>query len=191
MRWLVFLIGIVFWSCAPENKSKEKSAVFYDINGLIDEQVSLLSTISPSVSKRAMIGGQEEITTFTLKDSTSWANELAIFKSADINQSKLVDSYTSKSSTDHSLITYTSKYPENTAVESLSIHFEKDDQKPSKIHAFLNTSNELFTSGKSLEMHFKQVDGKPMLFQYIIEGRQQMISMDSTNYLIKAEIMLP
>lgn len=190
MRWLILLIGLTCWSCAPES-DKEKSTTFYDINGLIDEQIILLDSISPSILKKAIIGGKEENTQFTPIDSADWSRELSIFKSADINRSMLIDSYNIITAVDNSATIYKSKYPEDTEVETLSVKFDKSTLKPLEIHAIMDNSNELFNSTRTLEMHFRKLHGKMMLSRYKTEGQQQMISKDSVTYLIEAEIIYP
>lgn len=164
---------------------------FYDINGLVDEQVKMLDSISPTILKKAVINGNKEDSKITPQDTTAWLKELAIFKSADINKSILLDSYTKTESAEKNTISYKSKYPEKTRVEELSIQFGKTDQKPLKIHATLDYKNEVFTSEINLEINFLINDGKSLLSNYRIEGYQKMISKDTSTYLIEAEIIYP
>lgn len=184
----------MIWSCVPDQKNRIKIAnSFYDINGLIDEQVKILDSISPSILKKAILNGKEEVTNLTPIDSATWAKELIIFKSADINRSILSDSYEIAESLDSNSkkILYTSKYPEKTNVEKLSILLGIADQNPIQIHATVDNRNELFDSAKKLQMHFITKNGILLLSSYNIEGSQKMISKDSTTYLIEAEIIYP
>jgi len=193
-RWLIFLVVLTFWTCAPEQNDKVKSTTsFYDINGLIDEQTKLLGSVSPSVLKKAIIDGKEEIIEFTQLDSAGWSKELNIFKSMDINKSILIDSYITTESSDETskTIAYKSKYPRTTHVDELSIQLNKKDEKPVKIHAKLDKRNELFNSSKILEMYFKNINGKLLVAGYKTEGWQKMISKDSTSFSIEAEIIYP
>lgn len=184
----------MIWSCVPDQNNRTKSAnSFYDINGLIDEQVKILDSISPSILKKAILNGKEEFTKLTPIDSATWAKELIIFKSADINRSMLSDSYViTESINSHSKnILYTSKYPGKTKVEELSVLLGNADQNPIEIHAIVDNRNELFDSAKKLEIHFITKGGILLLSSYKIEGSQKMISKDSTTYVIKAEIIYP
>jgi len=151
----------------------------------------LLDSVSPSVFKKAIIDGKEEITELKNLDSAGWSKELHVFKSADINRSILNDSYTisESSNTNISILTYRSKFREKTQVEELSIHLNKENHKPSKIHAVLDNSNELFKSEKILELHFKEINDLPLITAYRTSGWQKMISKDSTSYLIVGELI--
>jgi len=186
------LVVLNFWSCIPEkNKKVESVKAFYDINGLIDEQIKLLDSVSPSILKKAIIDGEEAVTELKHLDSAGWSKELIVFKSADINRSILSDSYTisESSNTEIQILTYHSKYKEKTQVEELSIHLNKENHKPLTIHAVLDNSNELFKSAKTLELHFKEINDLPLITRYKISGWQKMISKDSTSYLIVSELI--
>lgn len=160
---------------------------FFDIAGLIDNQVQLLDSIGPSLLKKAIIDGVEENTQFTPSDDTIWAKELMIFKSADINKPKLVDNYDIMETqiSGAKIIIYKSKYPDTTQVDSLAISFSDSENKPLTIHALLVSNNTLFESEKTLELSFKDVSGQTILSKYKIEGWQKMISKDSTIYFIE------
>lgn len=185
---------MISWSCVPENPENAKSdKLYYDIYGLIDEQIKLLDSISPSLYKKAVINGIKEESQFVPEDSAAWSKELQIFKSADINKSILGDSYiiSESSGLNARTITYSSKYPKSTLVDSILIQLAENNHLPLKFHAYLNSKNELYVSSKELEMHFVNKNGKHRLSSYTIEGSQKMISKDSTSYLIEAEIVYP
>ncbi|MCG8307769.1 MAG: hypothetical protein MI975_10305 [Cytophagales bacterium] len=188
-RWLIYLVLWFVWSCAPSNNRKEKSAKFYDINGLVDEQIHWLSSISPSVSKTATINGKKEQRRIRPMDSVGWAKELTIFKSADINRSILSDSYSIAESIDSNAtrVVYQSKYPASTEVEELVIELDKN-RKPVRIHARLDNSNELFNSAKIIELNFRDVEGRRLISSYHTEGWQKMISKDTASYVVRSEI---
>lgn len=190
-HWLIFLVVLTAWSCAPDTNN-EKSTTYYDINGLVDRQIKLLVSASPSILKKAIIDGHEEESKIQPQDSAHWAKELIIFKSADINRSMLSDSYIISESSNSRIktITYTSKYPDDTEVDALSVELD-NDQKPMKIRAILDNQNELFKSAKTLEVKFKDVNGQKLISSYSIEGWQKMISKDSAAYLIEADLVYP
>lgn len=184
----------MIWSCIPDQNNKTKTDnAFYDINGLIDEQVKILDSINPSILKKAILNGKEEVTELTPLDSETWTKELIILKSVDINRSMLSDSYriTESSDSNSKKILYTSKYPEKTKVEELSILLSISNQNPIEIHATVDNKNELFDSSKKLEIEFTTKDDILLLTSYKIEGSQKMISKDSNTYLIEAKIVYP
>ncbi|MCK5102332.1 MAG: hypothetical protein KAR17_05940 [Cyclobacteriaceae bacterium] len=165
----------------------ETANKFFNIVGLIDKQVQLLDSIGPSLLKTAIIDGVYEKTQFTPPDNSTWAKELTIFKSADINKPILADSYElieTKISGSKSII-YKSKFPKTTQVDSLALSFLDNEENPIKIHARITSVNALFESEKNLDLTFKNANTQSMLSNYKIEGWQKMISKDSTTYLIE------
>ena len=84
---------LIVWSCGPAIEKRQKAIdVYYDIDGLVNEQLLLLDSISPSLLKTATINNVQEKTEFSPSDSL-WQKELLIFRSADINKPMLIDSY--------------------------------------------------------------------------------------------------
>jgi len=163
---------------------------FYDIEGLIDEQIKLLDSIGPSIIKKATVGLDEEI---NRDDGADWSNELLVFRSADINKPLLRDSYeisnTSKGNFRTTL--YISKSPGETTVDKLSVQKIGNSEKAVKIHARLDSKNPLFGSAMTLEMDFQSLDGKHLLTRYASHGWQKMVSKDSTYYSIETELVYP
>lgn len=175
--------------CAPD-RNKEKSDTYFDINGLVDEQINLLISSGPSVLKKALINGKEESIRIEPNDSSSWAKELVIFKVLDLNRSRLSDSYivSESSSPEKTVIMYESKFPKDTEVEKITIELGRKNQ-PLRISATLNNQNQLFSSAKTFEMKFKDIKGQRLLTSYQTQGGQKMISKDSTSYVINAKII--
>jgi len=156
---------------------------------LIDEQVKRLDSITPSFFKKATIDSKEEIQDLVPTDS-SWAKEMMIFKSTDINKPTLVESYFTQEDkvADNKKITYISKRPKYTEVDSLSIIFFNNTSIPLKINACLVDHNVLYTSEKFIELTFKQLNGINLISSFKISGWQKMIMQDSTTYYVDAKI---
>jgi hypothetical protein len=186
---LLFFIGMCL-SCGQIKTDKAAANKYFDVNGLIDYQVVLLDSISPLFLKRAVIDGKEENTQFSANDSSAWAKELAIFKSADINKPMLVDSYTKIESEISGIktIIYQSKYPDATQVDSLAISFASGVDNPSKIHAHIADKNALFQSAKNIELTFENVKDQNMLSGFKIEGWQKMVAQDRSSYKIEGTL---
>lgn len=180
-------------SCTPASDSGRISTdVYYDINGLIDEQILLLDSISPILFKKASINGDVETEVLRKLDSLGWTKEIGIFKSADINLPTLSDSYSTleESRNDVHVVSYKSKSPKETEVDSLKIEFLQD-QSPQIVRASLFNRNILFSSRKQLELEFSNRDNKPLLTRYSIRGWQKMMSKDSTSFVLEGEIRFP
>ncbi len=191
-HWFVFSLILICCSCLPDQNEKPvKTSTFYDINGLIDEQVSLLDSISPTLFKTAVIDGVEEISEFIPADSAAWAKELFIFKSADINKPILADSYQIQETIENQTSgkIYKSNNPGSTEVDSLMIYQSGDHSYLLKIQAGLSSRNVLFESEKMLELHFKTENNRTIISAYKIEGWQKMKSRDSTYYTIEGRLI--
>jgi hypothetical protein len=182
---------MIAWSCEPAIEREQKSIVtYYDIDGVVDEQLLLLDSIIPSLLKTANINGIKQKIDLSPTDSI-WRRELEIFRSADINKPRLSDSYAQKeaiSKSDSSII-YISKFPKSTLADTIRITFV--NKLPSKIYASLRSQNTLFKSSKKLKLEFSNVNGRQMLTDYSVAGWQKMISKDATYFEIDGSIDLP
>ena len=180
-------------SCIPASDSgRIPTDTYFDINGLIDGQILLLDSISPVLYKEATINGDVESEVVPKLDSLGWTKEIGIFKSADINLPTLSDSYTTneESGDDVQVVTYKSKSPKDTEVDSLQIVFI-NDQRPQIVRAYLFNKNVLFSSRKQLLMEFSNEGNQPILRRYTMRGWQKMISKDSTSFVLQGEIRFP
>jgi hypothetical protein len=190
-RWVLFVFVMIAWSCEPAIEREQKSIdTYYDIDGLVDEQLLLLDSISPSLLKTANINGIKQKIDLSPTDSI-WRRELEIFRSADINKPRLSDSYAQKeaiSKSDSSII-YISKFPKSTLADTIRITFV--NKLPSKIYASLRSQNTLFKSSKKLKLEFSNVNGRQMLTDYSVAGWQKMISKDATYFEIDGSMNLP
>lgn len=182
---------LIAWSCEPAIEKEQKSIdTYYDIEGLVDEQLQLLDSIGPSLLKTATINGLPEKTTFTPTDSI-WRKELEIFRSADINKPRLLDSYlkTEANNEGGSSIIYISKFPKSTLADTIRITFVNN--LPSQIYASLRSQNTLFKSSKKLKLEFSNVHNRQIITGYSVAGWQKMVSKDSTHFDIEGRINLP
>lgn len=184
---LLFLITIAASCGQIENNNKNTTNKFFDINGLIDNQVNLLDSIGPFLLKKANINGVKEHNKIDTRSDFSWEKELSIFKSTDINKPVLNDSYEIITNTDSSskTVIYISKTPAATQADSLFIHFDILEKGPIKIHAFISSKNMLYESAKTLDLTFQKIDKHSLISSYRIKGWQKMISKDTTTFLIE------
>jgi hypothetical protein len=191
-HWRALLLFIVVWSCnQPAERRQRNVMVYYDIKGLIDEQILLLDSVSPQLYKEAVINGTREMQLYTPEDS-AWIKELEIFISADINKPMLADSYSTmerQMDSGKSLL-YISRFPRATLVDTLTVLLDREG-KLQKVQAYLENANALFTSVKTLEMNFTDKYGRQVLSGYTVIGWQKMMSKDSLSFNIEAGIEYP
>ena len=191
-RWSFVILVVICCSCFQEQASKiQPNEAFYDIKGLVDEQIKMLDSIGPSIIKKANMGLNEETNQFVPADSIAWSKEIYIFKSIDINKPLLKDSYTVADEMvgNYRSITYSSKYPSQTIVDNFTIQLTKEGGLPLELYASLDSRNPLYKSVRTMEMRFTNLNGKQVLSHYKSRGWQKMISKDSAQYSIDSEVI--
>ncbi len=90
MLFILPLIGIL--SCTDPVEREADGLKYYDLNGLIDQQLVWLIELNPEIRKTAVLNGIPESSSMHL-DSVQWARELKIFRDADLNKSRLRQEY--------------------------------------------------------------------------------------------------
>jgi hypothetical protein len=191
-HWRALFLIIIVWSCSQATEKKQRQVlVYYDIKGLMEEQLSLLDSVGPELYKEAVINDSSEKQRFS-PEVPDWAKELEVFLSADINRPMLSDSYITKERQvdSGSSLSYISKMPRATLVDTLSVLLSREG-KLYQVHAYLENTNALFTSVKTLEMGFTEKYNRQILKNYTVVGWQKMVTKDSMSFNISATIDFP
>lgn len=196
MRKLLFLSFLLFWGCEQPGKNVYLEELpYYDLAGLIDQQIRLLDSIRPDVVKVAFYEGKEE--TNRLKpDSSQWANLLELFKNADINKPVLRGQYIEKSGQKDSnsnlnVRMYEPENPENVNVQYLKVYYVDELDDVRKIEVRIKEDNVLFKGVRDLRMELiEDGEGNLLLSSYSIKGIQKMVMIDSVTFKIEAEVIL-
>lgn len=185
MRILTVLLLALCVSCTSSIKEKPINT-YYDIDSLLNQQLSLLINADLSIEKQIFIDGEKELDTVSF-DSLGWNNELAVFRIADINKPNLKGLYvaTEERSADQTIWRYTTKKP-SLGIEYLLVYFSKD-QQVKKIEARYNEDNALYTSERNLSLIFNPKT--KLLSSYTVEGSQKMIMKEAVNFKIASEIL--
>jgi hypothetical protein len=184
--WLFFggfLWSLTFSSC-QKNIEKGSLQNTFDLIGLVDDQVNYLSRHQYGIHKFKKLGNKKEIIDH-YPDSTGWAKELSILKTADINKPGLSPYYRLESSKD-SLYEIDTYYLKDTgSVNTLyqKIIRRKQNHLPVKIEARQQTDNPIYHSGRYIEIFFKALSEQEVIIDSIyISGYQKMIFRDTTFY---------
>jgi hypothetical protein len=160
---------------------------YFDLNGLLKNQIILLDSLRPEVSKITLIDGVEEAQN-TKFDSTDWLREMEIFFEVDINEPILRDAYEleEKNIGDSiRLLSYQALDKENLEIEFLNVYYPKNEELPSQISAVFTEKNALYDSKRSLQLNFDNTRGLHVLRGYSIQGIQKMLLKDTIFYEIK------
>ncbi len=188
LKKISILILVVFGGCREVVQDKiQNTNQYFDLKGLLEEQIILLDSLRPSVKKTTYIDAVEETQSFQL-DSTGWAREMEIFFEVDINDPILKDAYQIKEkSHEDSLrsVLYEAKALDNTEIKFLEVIYLSETDIPRYIRAVFAEKNALYDSRRSLKLEFQKYKDLNILSGYSIEGAQKMLLKDTILYKVQ------
>lgn len=165
-------------AACTNNENKIQSKIYYDLAGLMNQQISDLSAKKPLVEKIvALADKQERIET---KD-IDWNKELELFLQADLNKQSYQSGYTIDIKDKR--VSYLLKEGEKLPVKQLMIEFD-DKDLPKHIEATMHTSNYLYESDKKLIADLVN----NQLKNYKIGGDQQLFIGSKKTFSIEGRI---
>lgn len=186
----IIVSSMLFISCSTE---KQKPAGLYNVDSLINTHIRYLISHNAVISKKAVLNGEEKITTTNPKDSSDWNEELAIFLELDVVNKPInkgaykIETYAdNKSNLSVKSFTTTEDLP----VKYLRLYYQKSLGQLRKIEAQYRETNSLYRSSRFLTMEFENIFNKTMLTSYSIAGGQKMFLDDSVQYTIGVNIAL-
>lgn len=189
--FILFLIGIL--SCTNPVKKESDSLKYYDLNGLIDQQLDWLIEFNPKIQKTAVLNGIPESSSMRL-DSVQWTRELKIFRDADLNKSRLRQEYRivedlSEPTSNLKIRLYEAINKEIMEVEYLKIFYVEKEEDLRKLEASVLEKNSLFSSKKTLYMTFEDDgNGSIKIKHFKIEGQQKMILLDTVKFSLEVTL---
>lgn len=180
---------LLCFACNPEEKVNLQKNEYFDLKGLIAEQINLLDSLNPTIQKEAIIDGEAEVKTLQF-DSAAWARELDLFIQADINKPNLRGSFEvneeGMAEQGAKATTYTAKDKKDIGIEYLKV-FRKDGNLE-RVETLYTETNALYNTFRKLELFFEPAGNKARLTAYSVDGRQKMVLKDTVFYTISAEI---
>lgn len=185
------LLAVLFFltaSCVEQQKPEKKVTKYYDIKGLLNDQVDYIASRSHELQKSIWLDGTNESKALTLSDE-EWEKELEAFYELDLNKAVLSDAYQiQKDSSDSGRqITYRAFNPEKVQVEYLRLWFDRKDLL-TRLEARYHEDNHLFRSKKKVMAHFEPADTQIRLKEYVVEGMQKLVLKDSVTYRMEAAV---
>jgi hypothetical protein len=123
-------------------------------------------------------------------EAGKWAEELQIFKEADLNIPALINSYDySIYETDTGFLhKWKSLYPKETKVDEFIV-IKNDLEQPLMIKSTMKYGNYLYQTVKYFELNLEPVNDQGMLLcEYKIEGWKKLLFNDTTFYRLVGEI---
>jgi hypothetical protein len=174
---IVLLLFLFLASCTnSENKIQSKN--YYDLAGLVNQQIRDLSSRKALVEKTVILADKQE--RIETKD-IDWNKELELFLQADLNKQSYQSAYIVD--VKGKRISYRLKEGEKMPVNQLLIEFD-DKDLPKHIEATMHTNNYLYESDKKLTADL--VNNK--LINYKIEGYQELFIGSRKNFSVEGKI---
>jgi hypothetical protein len=174
---ILLLLSLFLASCT-QSENKIQSKTYYDLAGLINQQISDLSAKKPLVEKTVILADKQEL--IETKD-IDWNKELELFLQADLNKQSYQSGYTID--TKDKIVSYQLKAGEKLSVTQLLIEFDEKDL-PKHIEATMHTNNYLYESDKKLTADLVN----NQLKTYKIEGYQELFVGSRKNFGVVGKI---
>ncbi|WP_051718399.1 hypothetical protein [Hymenobacter sp. IS2118] len=176
--WLAGSVVLAGCGDAAPAAPAARAPLYFDVKGLVNEQIEALAQRQAAVTKRVSLRGNpvETVRVPTVK----WADELQIFLQADINKAALRGAY----AVDSVLLpggqlrrTYTRLAGQpNAPVSRLTV--VQQGPQAQEIAATIVQSNPLFSAQK--ELRFRLQNGQ--LRTYEVTGTQKLVLFDTLHY---------
>ena len=184
------LFVLVLAGCQPQQQVVVTDKPYFDLVGLLDEQLAMFGQEHPQLNKSTQLDGESEQYSTTL-DSSGWEEEMAFFMAADLNKPILLDAYEEsvEETGDAAVTVYTPKQKKHNGVQRMEIHFA--DGALEKVVIETLDKNALFTTDRHLELNFEWKGETMRLTDYVVSGTQKMIMKDSLPYRIQGTLLYP
>lgn len=182
----MLIAGFVTFGC--ENKAAEQNTVhtYYDLKGLIENQIVLLNERKPKVNKTIILNGKKEV---SVTANIDWKKELELFTQADINKPAYKNSYSVKNK-NASEIEYILKSADDLNVQYLKIKMDTLQKQPYLIQALLKSENKIYESEKYIELTFSNKNNEWQPVSYSVKGYQKLLTMNPKSFQVSAKIGL-
>ncbi|PRY14936.1 hypothetical protein CLV24_103175 [Pontibacter ummariensis] len=188
-KYTPILLGLLLAITACERPAPPVSAEAeppYNLLAYLQHQVELLEAKQPMVLKSVTTG---EAPTETIEtDEIGWENELAVFETADLNRSTLLENYAMEEQVlpDGNIsIKYVQVEDAEPVVQYLHLVLSPD-REFRQLEALLEEQNIIFFSRRKLQLSADPATGN--ISSYRVEGVQRLAFSDSLHYKIDANL---
>jgi len=192
--FVAIVFAFTLFACVDESQVDVplEGTPYFDLKGLVEEQILLLDSLNPEVEMLATISGKEDELTLR-KDSAGWAETLKLYVEADLNKPVLQDQYVVIDSviqkSNMSLKLYQARQPDDVDIPFMKVYYQGTLSSVRRIEAFFREENPLYSTQRSMNLRFKEQDGQVLLAEYSTSGKQKMIFRDSILYQNTGRIM--
>lgn len=191
-QYLILVVLLIVLANCRQRLSGD-SRVIFDLEKLLDDQVSRLTKGNFEVHKKTIIDDSVE-SFYLAPDSLGWQKELSLFKTADIHKPGLrgfyrKDIYNEK---DTRIEQYTLEDTSQSETLYLKINRDSVSEKILSIIAAQQTDNPIYRSRRDLYLYFIHPEQDQIqLDSFVVKGYQKMILQDTVRYFTAGKIVEP
>ncbi len=180
--------SLVIASCVTNPANDTQSNAYFDVPTLVQQQTAWLDSVNPKVILTATIGEQTEVDTLN-KDSAAWAETLALFRQANINQPVLRGQYEVTDSVTKQGLRLTTYRASEAEIPYLKVYYQDTITRVHRIETAFQEDNLLYSTDRRMRMDFRQNGEQTYLQSFETVGRQKMILRDSVRYVARGEVL--
>jgi hypothetical protein len=184
----ILLVSLCLYSCSQAGQEVKTGELYFSLEKLVEEQVSILSSGTYQIKKTAFLNEKHD-EKILKPDSLGWLDELKLFRDADINLPSLRGVYEMVAGPGEltSNLQEIDFIPvkEVQGVQYIKVFYAENRDDVRKIETRVTEVNSLFRGETILKLELRR-DGENnlVLTSYEITGGQKMIMLDSVEYKI-------
>jgi hypothetical protein len=174
-----FALLLIFLNSCLSHSAENTGDIYFNLNTLLNSQISRLDSLKPTI-KKTVTDNTTETQTRQIND---WRKELKMFLEADINKPIYKGYYkVEKNAEEHQYIAQKS----DLKTRLLRVKYLANSQQISQLRIKYQDINFLYTSKKTLEIHFNPQT--QLIAVYEIKGYHRNLFGISSEYSVKGEI---
>ena len=190
LKALFGLILIVLLSaCESQNTDAVKIDTYFDLVGLLDEQAEQLYESGARIEKVLVANGEEEKMLIRPDSVGQLRTEWQLFYEADINKLGLDDAYYVEGLPGLDggrKEIYTAK---KKAANVRLIEYDYQNDRLRYIRILIQEKNDIYNFQKEMLLNFEEVDGKAMITDYSINGKQDMVMKSELSFALSGKVL--
>lgn len=175
-------------SCEEKKDADNK---YFDMDGLIDNQINYLLKTKASLTKSASVDSTKDKSTFT-PDSAGWMDELAVFRHLElINKPIYAQAYEvvdGVKDDNSNLMVMTLNAKKSVPVKQFKIFYQNELEKVRRIEAQIVEQNTLYYTSRKFTIELDDHQGMLAISRLQAKGVQKMILRDSVRFSISSTI---
>jgi hypothetical protein len=163
--------------------------MLFDMDSLLDAQISLLGSTRATGIKQVSVGDQRDSVQLAAGSQT-WKSELESFRQLGvINRPAYRDLYQIRNINQDSVFVKTF-HASGDLPSSVELALTYSGGRLQRLSGTYSVHNNLYNMLRQVELEFGDYQGKPILMRYTVTGVQKMVVGDSVQYSLDGKVMV-